>query len=68
MGQQFRTWRTAGDQRAWLSLLIDTMDQVSRPESRTMPCDGQILAALRAQLARPATAAMAYNSGYSLRN
>ena len=68
MGQQLRTWQSAGDQRVWLSMLIDTMEQVSRPESRAVPCDGQLLAALRAQLARPATAAMACGSGYSLRN
>lgn len=68
MGQQLRTWRSGGDQRAWLSLLIDTMEQVSRPETRAVPCDGQILAAFRAQLARPATAGIAYNSGYGLRN
>jgi hypothetical protein len=68
MGQQLRTWRSVGDQRAWLSMLIDTMEQVSRPESRAVPCDGQTLAAFRAQLARPATAAMAYGSGFSLRN
>jgi hypothetical protein len=68
MGQQLRTWRSVGDQRAWLSMLINTMEQVSRPELRAVPCDGQVLAALRAQLARPATAGMAYNSGYSLRN
>jgi hypothetical protein len=49
-------------------MLIDTMEQVSRPESRAVPCDGQVLAALRAQLARPATAAVAYNSSYSTRN
>ena len=68
MGQQLRTWQSGGDQRAWLSMLIDTMEQVSRPESRAMPCDGHVLAALRAQLARPATAGTAYASGYSLRN
>jgi hypothetical protein len=68
MGQQLRTWRSVGDQRAWLSMLIDTMEQVSRPESRAVPCDGQVLAALRAQLARPATAGVAYSSDYSLRN
>ncbi|MGH6711852.1 MAG: transcriptional regulator [Bradyrhizobium sp.] len=68
MGQQIRTWRSGGDQRAWLSMLIDTMEQVSRPEQRAVPCDGQLLAAFRAQLARPATAAMAFNSSYSLRN
>lgn len=66
MGQQLRTW-SVGNQRAWLSMLIDTMEQVSRPESR-VPCDGQTLAAFRAQLARPATAAIAYGSGFSLRN
>jgi len=49
-------------------MLIDTMEQVSRPESRAVPCDVQTLAAFRAQLARPATAAMAYGSGFSLRN
>ncbi|MBA2400130.1 MAG: transcriptional regulator [Bradyrhizobium sp.] len=68
MGQQFRTWRSVGDQRAWLSMLIDTMEQVSRPESRAVPCDINVLAALRTQLARPATAAIAYGSGYTLRN
>ena len=68
MGQQLRTWRSVGDQRAWLSMLIDTMEQVSRPESRAVPCDGQTLAAFRAQLARPATATMVYGSDYSLRN
>ncbi|CAN7261703.1 transcriptional regulator [Bradyrhizobium sp. LjRoot220] len=68
MGQQLRTWRSGGDQRAWLSMLIDTMEQVSRPESRAVPCDGLVLAALLAQLARPATAAIVYGSGYSLRN
>ena len=67
MGQQLRTWRSGGDQRAWLAMLIDTMEQVSRPESRAVPCDGQVLAALRAQLARPALAAMP-TSAYGLRN
>ena len=68
MGQQLRTWRSERDQRAWLSMLIDTMEQVSRPESRAVPCDGLVLAALRAQLARPATALTPYASSYSLRN
>ena len=65
---QLRTWRSGGDQRAWLSMLIDTMEQVSRPESRAVPCDVKVLAALRAQLARPATALTPYASGYSLQN
>ena len=67
MGQQLRTWRTAGGQRAWLSMLIDNMEEISRPELRAVPCDGRLLIALRAQLARPASAPMSY-AGYSLRN
>ena len=68
MGQPLQAWKTGDDERLWLSMLIDTMEQVSRPESRAVPCDINVLAALRAQLARPATAATAYGSGYSLRN
>jgi hypothetical protein len=68
MGERLGTWRTEGGQRAWLSMLIDTMEQVSRPETRAIPCDVNVLAALRAQLARPATALMPYASSYSLRN
>jgi hypothetical protein len=65
---QLRTWRSGSDQRAWLSLLIDTMEQVSRPETRAVPCDINVLAAFRAQLARPATALAPYPSNFSLRN
>jgi hypothetical protein len=49
-------------------MLIDTMEEISRPESRAVPCDGRVLAALLAQLARPASAPMAYATGYRLRN
>jgi hypothetical protein len=68
MAQQTGTWRTGRDQRAWLSMLIDAMEQTSRPEPRAVPCDIDVLAALRAQLARPATVIMPYASSYSLRN
>ena len=59
MGQQLQTWRSVGGQRAWLSMLIDTMEEISRPEMRAV--------ALHAQLARPAQA-MPYAAGYGLRN
>jgi hypothetical protein len=49
-------------------MLIDTMEEISRPELRAVPCDGRVLAALRAQLARPASADLPYTTGYSLRN
>ena len=68
MGQQVQGWRSASGQRSWLSKLIDTMEQISRPERRTVPCDAQLLAAVRAQLARPALARASYGSNYSLRN
>jgi hypothetical protein len=68
MGQQLRTWRSGSSQRLWLSMLIDTMEEISRPELRAVPCDVGVLAALRAQLARPASAHMAYATSYSLRN
>ena len=68
MGQQIQGWRSANGQRLWLSMLIDAMEAISRPELRAVPCDEQLLAALRAQLARPALARAPYASAYSLRN
>ncbi|XIA62572.1 hypothetical protein ACFIOY_23965 [Bradyrhizobium sp. TZ2] len=49
-------------------MLIDTAEDVSRPERRAVPCDGQVLAVLRAQLARPTSVCVPYTSPYSLRN
>jgi len=73
MGQQLQTsrsegWRSERGDRRWLSMLIDTMEEVSRPECRAMPCDPFVLAAVRAQLARPASALAHCGSGFSLRN
>jgi len=48
--------------------LIDAIEEVSRPELRAVPCDPLVLAALRAQLARPASGFGYYASTYSLRN
>jgi hypothetical protein len=71
MGQQLQAsqFRRSGDRdRLWLSMLIDTMEKVSRPEFRTLPCDPSILMALRAQLARPVTCYAHCGSEFSLRN
>ena len=68
MGQQIQGWRSASGQRLWLSRLIDTMEAISRPELRAVPCDDQLLAALRVQLARPALARTPYALAYGLRN
>ena len=66
MGQPLQAWKTGDDERLWLSMLIDTMEQVSRPELRAKPLTARVLAGLRAQLALPASARFA--SSFSLRN
>ena len=68
MGQQIPGWRSASGQRLWLSMLIDAMEAISRPELRAVPCDDQLLGTVRAQLARPALIRAPYASAYSLRN
>jgi hypothetical protein len=65
MGQQFQSWRSEGSQRRWLSMLVDTMEEISRPDRRRWPCSPSVLIAVQAQLARPATPTA---FGYSLRN
>jgi len=61
MGQQFQSfqqfqssWRGGRGERLWLSALVDTMEKASQASRRAEPCDGEALAALRAQLALPA--------------
>jgi hypothetical protein len=66
MGQQFQSWRSEGSQRLWLSMLVDTMEQVGRPDRRNLPCTHSVLIALEAQLARPASSYAA--SSFSVRN
>ena len=53
---------------AWLSALVETMEQVSRPELRATPCAPSLLAAVEAHLARPAMPHGLYGSNFSLRN
>jgi hypothetical protein len=68
MGQQLGKWRSEGGDRRWLSMLVDAMEEVSRPEVRAVPCDPFVLAALRAQLGRPPSAFAHCGSSFSLRN
>ena len=68
MGQQLQSWRSENGETRWLSMLIDTMEEVSRSQARSVPCDPAILIALRAQLARPASRWAYYGSHFSLRN
>ena len=72
MGQQLQTsesgnWRSRQRQSGWLSRLIDTMEQVSRSEYRSLPCDRLVLAKVSAQLARPASPYLA-TAQFGLRN
>ncbi len=61
-----QSWRGGRSEALWLSMLVDTMEQVSQAPEQAKPCDGKTLAALRAQLALPAP--RAFVSRMSLRN
>ena len=67
MGQQLPSWRTGNGQTLWLSMLIEAMEKLSRPEWRGRP-DRPELAAIRARLAEPATACRNYGSRFGLPN
>jgi hypothetical protein len=72
MTQQLQPWRSGDGEKLWLSMLIDTMEKVARRELRAKPCDGIVLSAVRAQLARPASPYPYWrshrSSHFSLRN
>src|SRR2546430_1596012 len=68
MGHQLKQCRSANAQNAWLSMLVDAMEKVARPECRAVPCDRLVLAAVRAQLARPASSYAQYGSHFSLQD
>jgi hypothetical protein len=68
MGQQLQPWRLGDGEKLWLSMLIDAMEEISRPELRAVPCDRSVLAAVSAQLARPASPYPRCGSYFSLRN
>ena len=67
MGQQFQQRRPANSERSWLSALIEAMEAVARPELRRQPADRLVLAAVRAQLSRPASSPQ-HGSRFSLHN
>jgi hypothetical protein len=66
--QSSRIWRSGDGSKAWLSMLVDAMESVARPEMRSLPCDGLVLTAVRAQLSRPAASYAHHGSHFSLRN
>jgi hypothetical protein len=68
MIQQTRQWRSSNGETAWLSALVETMREVSRPKLRSVPCDAALLKAARAHLARPSSPYGFYGSTFSFRN
>jgi hypothetical protein len=63
--RQFPSWRSGDGEQLWM--LIEAMEEVSRPELRSRPCDPFLLAAVSAQLAGPACT-HGVVSPFSLRN
>jgi hypothetical protein len=55
MGQRLEQWHGGDGERLWLSLLVAAMEEVSRPEIRSQPCDSAVLQACRGQLMQPVT-------------
>jgi hypothetical protein len=55
MGRWLDKRQGEGGDRLWLSLLVEAMEEAGRPDARFQPVEPAILAALRAQLARPVT-------------
>jgi hypothetical protein len=68
MGQQVGQWRSGEGQKLWLSMLVDTMEAISRSELRSSPISPSVLVALKAQLARPVSPYTHGASQFSLRN
>ncbi len=68
MGQRMAIWRGGEDRQLWLSMLVDAMEEVSRPDVRAKPCAPEILAGLRAQLAQPVSHHPFAASAFSLRH
>jgi len=64
------SWRSGNGERRWLSMLVDAMEEFSRPDIRSLPCHPSLLVAVRAQLARPVSSGALGASGFSfsLRN
>jgi hypothetical protein len=55
MAQGLQSWRSGKGERQWLSRLIETMEQIARPDMRNRPVDRLVLSKVRAQLGRPAS-------------
>jgi hypothetical protein len=68
MNQQLQSWRTGKGQTLWLARLVDAMEKISGADRHAHRIDRLELAAIRAQLGRPAAPHPARLSRFSLRN
>lgn len=66
ISQQQQRFGTA--ETVWLTMLVETFENLSEPNRRAVPCDPDILLAAKAHLARPSWSRNAYGSRFSLRN
>jgi hypothetical protein len=67
MAQLRQRWNNNGE-AAWLSMLVETLEQLSDPDERAVPCDSGDVSAAKAHLAHPAYFDSLYGSHFSLRN
>lgn len=49
---QSRQWCYENGETAWLSMLVETLEKLSDPKERAVPCDTGDLVAAKAHLAR----------------
>lgn len=68
MGQQVQPWRSGDGERLWLSMLVDTLEKLSRRDFDCPPCDQSVLLAVHAHLARVPSPHAFNGSHFSLRN
>jgi hypothetical protein len=61
-------WRSGAAETTWLTMLIETFENLSDPNRRAVPCDPDVVLAAKAHLARPSWSRNAYGSRFSLRN
>ncbi|WP_439925795.1 hypothetical protein [Nitrobacter sp. JJSN] len=52
---QFRQCYCESSETAWLSMLVETLEKLSVPEARAVPCDAGDLVAAKAHLAHSAS-------------
>jgi hypothetical protein len=63
-----KSWRSGNGERLWLSMLVDAMEEFSRPDIRSRPCHPSLLVAVRERLAQPVSSGAQGGARFSLRH